>query len=438
MNERNSGRENRDFSGRDGSARSFGQRRSSDDSIKRHAPGDRFGRGIGRGGNAGSGQGRGGRDNRENSASGRAEQQNYERPAWQQRVARPIDPNKPKSPPIPEEITEKDLELGIRVQLKTLSAENAERVARHLAMVSILADQDPELAHRHAMAAAERAGRIAIVRETVGVTAYAVGDYALALRELTTFRRISGSNDQLPIMVDSERGLGRPKKALELGRAVDRSSLSPDVRVNLAIAMSGARLDLGENEAALAELQIPELNPERVFDYSASLFYAYSDTCEILGRTAEAKQWLKLAQRAEAAIEAKYAPDEEVFEVIEEIEIPVLPERTEFSERSRDSYQGRSDDRREPRAPSRAGYGSTSRDGDRPVRRDGDRPVRRDGDRPVRRDGDRPYNRDSSSSTRDSSESSSSRSSSAPRRPREGSRNRDFGSGESPKRGKRD
>ena len=43
-------------------------------------------------------------------------------------------------------------------------------------------------------------GRIAIVRESLAITAYATGDFALALRELRTFRRISGSNDQLPML----------------------------------------------------------------------------------------------------------------------------------------------------------------------------------------------------------------------------------------------
>jgi len=245
-----------------------------------------------------------------------------DRPEWQQRVDRVRDPNRPKSPMIPEEITDKDLDLLVRVQFKTLSPENSERVARHLAMVNLLINDDPELAHQHAIAAAERAGRIAVVRETLALTAYTVGDFALALREMQAYRRISGKDDQLPIMVDCERGLGRPEKALELGRSVDPKKLEPGVRVNLAIALSGARLDRGENDLALAELEIPELNPERVFDYSPQLFFAYADTLEVLGRDAEAKRWLNLAERAVAALAVKNTPVIEVQDIIEEIEIP--------------------------------------------------------------------------------------------------------------------
>ena len=50
----------------------------------------------------------------------------------------------------------------------------------------------PAEALRHALAAGRRAGRVGVVRESVAIAAYATGDFALALRELRTFRRISG------------------------------------------------------------------------------------------------------------------------------------------------------------------------------------------------------------------------------------------------------
>ena len=289
------------------------------------------------------------------------------RPEWQTRVERVSPEDRDKSPMIPEEITDKDLDLLVRVQMKTLSPENAERVARHLAMVNLLIDADPELAHKHAMAAADRAGRIGVVRETVGLTAYTVGDFALALRELQAYRRISGKDDQLPVMVDCERGLGRPEKALELGRSVARDSLEVGVRVNLAIAMSGARLDRNENDLALAELEIPELNPARVFEYSPHLFRAYADTLDILGRAADSKKWFDLADRADAALGAKNAPAVEAQDIIEELVIP-------------EPY--------EPRAS--RGERSSGNFGDRPSRDFSDRPRRDDSDRPRRDESDRP------------------------------------------------
>ena len=135
---------------------------------------------------------------------------------------------------------------------------------------------------------------------------------------------MTASNDQLPLIVDSERGLNRPERALEVGRGVDRNKLNPLVRVNLAIAMSGARLDLGQNELALAELEIKELDASKVFEFSAPLFWAYSDTLELLGRTEESKKWARLAERAEAAFAVDNSGDNETFAVLEEIEIPEM------------------------------------------------------------------------------------------------------------------
>lgn len=223
-----------------------------------------------------------------------------------------------KDPEIPDSITENDLPFAARVELKTLTKENAEFVARHLAMVALLIDSDPELAHQHAISASRKGGRIAICRETLAITAYTTGDYALALRELRTYRRISGKDDQLALMIDSERGLGRADRALELGRSADRSSMPAAQRVNVAIAMSGARLDLGQADLALAELEVPELDDRRAFSFSPALFDAYAEVLEELGRADEAKRWRRASERAAAALEAAEHDEHETMTIVTE------------------------------------------------------------------------------------------------------------------------
>ena len=252
-----------------------------------------------------------------------------QRPQFPPREERPDpDPLKLRSvrprhddPPIPKDVKPAELDRGARAQLKTLAKENADEVARHLVMVARLIDSDPALAHRHAQSAARTAGRIGVVRETLAITAYSTGDFALALRELRTYRRITGRDDQLPLMVDSERGLGRPDRALELGRSVPRASLPLEVQVLLAIAMSGARLDLGQTDAALVELQIAQLDPNTAFSWSPALFDAYAAVLEDLGREDEAEEWWQRSDRATAALEAgQHTDDEDVVEVYEEEE----------------------------------------------------------------------------------------------------------------------
>jgi hypothetical protein len=186
-------------------------------------------------------------------------------------------------------------------------------------MASRVVDDDPERAHKHALAAARRAGRIPVVRETVGITAYLLGDFATALRELRTYRRLSGSNEQLPLMVDCERGLGRPDRALELASDVPRATLPVPVQVELAIARSGARLDMGKAELALAELEIPQLTPDTAYSFSPALFDSYAVVLAELGRDDEAELWGERANRAAKALAAAAGVEDDESIVVMEL-----------------------------------------------------------------------------------------------------------------------
>ena len=139
-------------------------------------------------------------------------------------------------------------------------------------------------------------------------------------------------------MVDSERGVGRPEKALEVGRSVDRTTLSPATQVSLAIAMSGARLDLGSPELALGELEIPQLDPDRAFSYSPALYDAYAEVLDELGRAEDAALWRK---RAAVALELLGEPDEgETVEIVEEDVHDVTPDAETLDEEPEEDASG--------------------------------------------------------------------------------------------------
>ncbi|MEN8584326.1 hypothetical protein ABFP37_16640 [Burkholderia sp. RS01] len=211
-------------------------------------------------------------------------------------------PDRERSPQIDEDVTGKELDRATQHQIKTLEAKSAEWVARHLVMAGRLIDDEPELAFQHALAASRRGGRLSAVREAVGLTAYAAGHYGEALREFRTYRRISGSNVHLPVMADCERGLGRPDRALDVVRSEEAQDLDAPGKVELAIVASGARSDLGQLDAAVAELEIPQLDINRAFSYSPRLFRAYADALAAVGRGAESEKWLRQAAVAEEAL----------------------------------------------------------------------------------------------------------------------------------------
>ncbi len=160
---------------------------------------------------------------------------------------------------MPEDVDPRQLDRDARARLRTLSKENSDRVAGHLIMAGRLIDDQPELAYEHAQAAVRRAGRVDVVREAAALTAYATGRYAEALRELRTVRRLSGVDGHRALEADCERGLGRPDRALALVAAAP-DDLSAEERAELAMVAAGARVDLGESEAALSVLERAEIS----------------------------------------------------------------------------------------------------------------------------------------------------------------------------------
>lgn len=202
-------------------------------------------------------------------------------------------------PRIPPDIEARQLDPEIRRELTTLDRATADAIARHLVAAGELIDEDPEAALAHARAARSRSGRIAAVREAVGIAAYQCGDWAQALAELRAARRMGSKSALLPLIADCERGIGRPERAIELARSPEAAQLQGDDADELRIVAAGARADLGQLEQALAILSSPQLDPDRSGQTAARLFYAYADTLLALDRADEALQWFLNAAAAD-------------------------------------------------------------------------------------------------------------------------------------------
>ena len=218
-----------------------------------------------------------------------------------------------QGPPIPADIEAKQLSPEIRGELTTLDRSTADVVARHLVAAGELLDDDPEAALAHARAARARSGRIAAVREAVGIAAYHCGDWAQALAELRAARRMGSKSPLLPLIADCERGVGRPERAIELARTPEAAQLTGDDADELRIVVAGARSDLGQHEQALAILSTPQLDPTRTGQTAARLFYAYAETLLALGRNQDALQWFINA--AAADIEGVTDAEERITEL---------------------------------------------------------------------------------------------------------------------------
>ncbi|MEU8004761.1 tetratricopeptide repeat protein [Catellatospora sp. NPDC049111] len=187
----------------------------------------------------------------------------------------------------------------MRAELLSLAKPVADTVARHLVATGQLIDDDPEQALEHALAARRLASRIAVVREAVGLAAYQTGDWASAIAEIRTYHRMTGRQTHLAVLADCERALGRPEKAIDLFRGVERDKLSQGEALELLIVAAGARGDMGQHEAAAAMLQVRELTVESSEDWSPRLRYAYADALLASGRAEEAREWFAKAAAAD-------------------------------------------------------------------------------------------------------------------------------------------
>ena len=247
-------------------------------------------------------------------------------------------PSKAKAPEIDNDVTGRELDGATNRQLRALEPRNAETVAKHLVMAGRYLDIDPQFALEHAIAASRSAGRIAAVREAVGVTAYVAEEYETALRELRTHRRISGSNEHLALLVDCERALNRLPKALEMLNEAQREDLPTAVRVELAIVESGIYINQGKKSQAIAVLRIPQLDPKRAYHYSPRLFTAYAAALANAGKKQEAQRWERLAHMAEAALGQGDYAEPEIFDIYGESDL-LEPEENPATDEQPDSVE---------------------------------------------------------------------------------------------------
>ena len=131
------------------------------------------------------------------------------------------------------------------------------------------------------------------MREAVGLAAYHAGQWQTAIGELRAYHRMTGRQSHLAVLADCERALGRSARAIDLYRAADRGQMSRDEAAELLIVAAGARADLGQRDAAVAMLQVPELRADE--PWVARLRYAYADALLGVGRRDDAREWFARA-----------------------------------------------------------------------------------------------------------------------------------------------
>jgi tetratricopeptide (TPR) repeat protein len=146
-----------------------------------------------------------------------------------------------------------------------------------------VADAEPEAAR--AKAAAPRSPA---VREVLGMALYGRGRFREALRELQSYRRISGRADQNHLIADSYRALGAPEKAPALADEALKARVPQEVRAEAAVVAAAALADLGRFEEALTLLRRFSTKPESARPHDLRVWYVAGDILDRAGRRKEA------------------------------------------------------------------------------------------------------------------------------------------------------
>jgi tetratricopeptide (TPR) repeat protein len=141
--------------------------------------------------------------------------------------------------------------------------------------------------------------RALAARELLGLAYYRAGRWNEAARELSAFRRISGSSEQNAVLADCYRAMGKPQRAVELCEEIDPKRVDEAIVYEGAIVAAGALSDQGKLDAAIARLERLELQPKVAGEHHVRAWYLLAHLLETKGRFTQARNWFEAVAAAD-------------------------------------------------------------------------------------------------------------------------------------------
>ena len=149
---------------------------------------------------------------------------------------------------------------------------------------------------------ADVAPGVAAVRELAGLAAYRSSRWREASRHLQAFGTLSDSAEHLPVLMDCQRALHKPKKVAELWSELRQSSPDPDVLAEGRIVAAASLADTGDLNGAISMLAAAGAskalrNPS---DRHIRQWYLLADLYERAGDVPRAREYFERVLRADA------------------------------------------------------------------------------------------------------------------------------------------
>jgi tetratricopeptide (TPR) repeat protein len=146
---------------------------------------------------------------------------------------------------------------------------------------------------------AEAAPTAESVRELLGLTYYRLGRWKQAVSELETFRDLSGSTEQHPVLADCYRALGRHAKVEELWEELRAVSPSGALVAEGRIVYAGSLADAGKLREAIKVLEEAKPPTRKPQLHHLRVTYALADLQERAGDLPRARQLFAIVAAAD-------------------------------------------------------------------------------------------------------------------------------------------
>jgi predicted Zn-dependent protease len=117
-------------------------------------------------------------------------------------------------------------------------------------------------AARKADTAKDLSSRDATIREILGLASYRIGDWHTALRELRTYRRLSGETTHMPIEMDVLRAMGRAADVKAVWDDFAKRGGSPSVGKEARVVYASHLIDQDDLEGAAQVIGRPKVTDE--------------------------------------------------------------------------------------------------------------------------------------------------------------------------------
>ncbi|NOX23706.1 MAG: hypothetical protein GXP36_11545 [Actinobacteria bacterium] len=137
--------------------------------------------------------------------------------------------------------------------------------------------------------AKQLAPRDATVREILGLGAYRLGNWSVALTELRAYRRLSGDLVHVAVELDILRALERPDDVASLWAEFKRWDARPVVYKEALVVFASFLIDQGDLDSA-ASLVLPARLKNDPFPEDLKVAYVAARVAALQGDTATARE----------------------------------------------------------------------------------------------------------------------------------------------------